>query len=130
MCSAGRCAGHCATRSKSAYFLSDFARIPGTHSGKAAHHYATWCKHDHSVAFTCGACNKPGKEAAASSNTAMVLVPAEKVSDMQGVPRQQTKIFMAAMREQLQGTDRVPIRDLFERQHSLACEKWKAMDLS
>jgi len=25
---AGRCAGHCATRSKSACFLSDFARIP------------------------------------------------------------------------------------------------------
>jgi len=29
MRSAGRCAGHCATRSKSAYFLSDFARTPG-----------------------------------------------------------------------------------------------------
>ena len=27
--SSGRCAGHCATRSKSAYFLSDFARTPG-----------------------------------------------------------------------------------------------------
>jgi len=30
--SAGRCAGHCATRSKSAYFLSDFARTPGLES--------------------------------------------------------------------------------------------------
>jgi len=29
MRSADRCAGHCATRSKSAYFLSDFARTPG-----------------------------------------------------------------------------------------------------
>ena len=78
------------------------------HCGKTAHHYATWHKHDHSVAVTCGACKKPRKEAAASSNTAMVLVSAKKVSDMQGVPRQQTKTFMAAMREQLQGTDRVP----------------------
>jgi len=30
MRSAGRCAGHCSTRSKSVYFLLDFARTPAT----------------------------------------------------------------------------------------------------
>ena len=43
MHSAARCAGHCATRSKSAYFLSDFARTPdignccGSSANSASH---------------------------------------------------------------------------------------------
>ena len=75
------------------------------------HHYATWQKHDHSVAVACHACKKPRKEAAASSNKATTVVSAEKGPDMQGVLRVQTQTFMAAMREQLQGTDRVPVRE-------------------
>jgi len=41
----------------------------------------------------------------------MVAVSAEKAPDMQGVLQQQTQTFMAAMRQQVQGTDRVPVRE-------------------
>jgi len=41
----------------------------------------------------------------------MVAVLAEKAPDMQGALRQQTQPFMAAMRQQVQGTDRVPVRE-------------------
>ena len=75
-------------------------------SGTEAHHYATWQKHDHSVAVACHACKKP-----ASSNKAMAAVSAEKARGMQGVLREQTKTFITAMREQLQGTDWVPVRE-------------------
>jgi len=76
------------------------------HYGTEAHHYATWQKHDHSVAVACHACKKP-----ASSNKAMAAVSAEKALDMQGVLREQTQMFITAMREQLQGTDWVPVRE-------------------
>ena len=63
------------------------------------------------MAVACGACKEPHKQAAASSKKAMVAVLAEKAPDMQGVLRQQTQPFMAAMRQQLQGTDRVLVRE-------------------
>jgi len=76
-----------------------------------AHHYVTWQKHDHSVAVACHACKKPRKEAPASSSKAMAAVSAENAPDMQDVLRKQTQMFMAAMREQLQGTNRVPVSE-------------------
>jgi len=69
--------------------------------------------HEHLVAVACHACKKPRKEAPASSNKAMAAVSPEKAPDMQdaSVLREQTQTFMAAMREQLQGTNWVPVRE-------------------
>jgi len=82
--------------------------LGGAHCSNEAHQYATWQKHDYGVAAACHACKKPREEAPASSNKAMAAVSAEKAPD---VLREQTPTFMAAMREQLQGTDRVPVRE-------------------
>jgi len=81
------------------------------HCSTEAHHYFTWQKHDHSVAVACHACKKPRKEAPASSSKAMAAVSAENAPDMQDVLREQTQTFMAAMREELQATNQVPVRE-------------------